>query len=37
MDLDHDAVSAAEGVVDVWHGEVDVSDLVGAERFGVRP
>ena len=33
LHLHHDAVAAAEGVIDVWHGEVDLFDFSRRERL----
>ncbi len=33
--MHHDAMAAAEGVVDVLHGEVEFFDFVGSERLGL--
>ena len=35
LDLNHDAVAVAEGVVDVGQVEVEGGGLIGHERFGL--
>ncbi len=37
LDLDHDAMAAAKGVVEIGHGEIDLGLLAGRQRLGLLP